>query len=256
MVNIKHGCLSTLEENVLASLKLFVEEERRLNNVRTNAICIRQVGLANLVNGIGWKTIHKAQDWIGVLKCSFKLLAEDLLVKHVLNTQASTVHLIHIRWTDTALGGTNKILAQLFLMHAIEIFVIRHNNVSVAGNLEQVAGNTLALQHVNLAEKNLWVNNAAIANNWIGVLVHNTRWNLVKRKLCVSSNYRVACICTTCVTANNVKISGNEVGNFTLTLVSPLSTNKYGSWHKFSPIAAIYKHDHYMTVATSLGVAS
>ena len=128
--------------------------------------------------------------------------------------------------------------------------------MSVAGNLKKIAGNTLALQHVNLAEKNLWINNATIANNWIGVLVHNTRWNLVKRKLCISSNYRVARICTTCVTANNVKISGNEVGNFTLTLVSPLSTNKYGSWHKFSPIAAIYKHDHYMTVATSLGVAS
>ncbi len=39
--------------------------------------------------------IHTRLKVVGVLKCSLKLLAEDFLVKHVHNTQASAVHLVH-----------------------------------------------------------------------------------------------------------------------------------------------------------------
>ncbi len=106
-VNISHGCLTPPKRILLLASSSSLRREK--TQQCKDEYGLHKAGLANLVNG-GWKTLYKAQG----LDCTWVQLklAEDLLVKHVLNTKTSAIHLVH--WTDTALGGTNKILCLLF----------------------------------------------------------------------------------------------------------------------------------------------
>ena len=229
VIDIKHRCLGALEKNVLSCLKLLIQKQRRFDDIGTQAIRIRQIRLADLLDRIGGHSVYQLENGVCVFKCGVKLLTEDLLVKHVLHTQTRTIHLIHIRRAHTALGGADKILAKLLLVSSVQIFVIWHHDVGITGNLQRIARNTLCLQHVYLTQENFGINNTTVANNGIGILIHNARRYLMKRKLSVSGNNRMSCVCTTGIPAHNVKISGNKIGNFTFSFVAPLSAHKNGS---------------------------
>ena len=58
VVDIEHRCLGTLEEDILASLELLVEEQRGLDDVRADALGVRQIRLADLVDRVGGHAEH------------------------------------------------------------------------------------------------------------------------------------------------------------------------------------------------------
>ena len=86
MIDIKHRCLGTLKKNVLSSFKLLIQKQRRFDDIGTQTIRIRQIRLADLLDRIGGHSVYQLKNGVCVFKCSVKLLAEDLLVKHVLHT--------------------------------------------------------------------------------------------------------------------------------------------------------------------------
>ena len=85
MVDVEHGRLGPLEEDAPPRLELLVEEQRALDDVRADALGIREVGLADLIDRIGRHLVDLLEDGIGVGEGRLELLAEDLLVQHVLD---------------------------------------------------------------------------------------------------------------------------------------------------------------------------
>ena len=203
-----------------------MEEQRGLDDGGADALGVRQVGLADLLDRVGRHLVDLLENRVDVGEGRLELLAEDLLVEHVLDTQADAVHLVHVAGADAALGGADEVLAELLLVGAVEVLVVRHDDVGVARDLEVGGRNALLGQHVNLAEKNLGINDAAVADHRIGALVHDAGRNLVKRELLAVCDDGVASVRAAGVAADDVEVAGNKVGDLALALVAPLSTHE------------------------------
>ena len=231
MVDVEHRRLGALEEDVLASLELLVEEERALHDVRADALGHGEVRLADLVHRVGGHLVDLLEDLVGIGERGVELLAEDLLVEHVLDAQAGAVHLVHVGRADAALGRADEVLAELLLVGAVEVLVVGHDDVRVAGDLEGVAGDALALEDVDLGEEDLGVDDAAVADHRVGALVHDAGGDLVKRQLVTVGDDGVSGIGAAGVAADDVEVAGDEVGDLALALVAPLSSHEHCSRH-------------------------
>ena len=66
MVDVEHGGLRALEEDVLAGLELLVEEERALDDEGADSLGHGKVGLADLVHGVGGQAIDALEDRVRV----------------------------------------------------------------------------------------------------------------------------------------------------------------------------------------------
>ena len=116
----------------------------------------------------------------------------------------------------------------------IEIDVVRHDDVSVTGNAQTIAGEAFALQHVHLFNENLRVDNATVADNRRDVIVHNARRNQMKRQLGIAVNNRVACVVSALITNNVIVVARNKVSDLAFALVAPLSAKENRAWHERS----------------------
>ena len=112
-------------------------------------------------------------------------------------------------------------------MGAVKILVVGHDDMGVAGDLERVAGDALLLEGIDLAEENLGVDDAAIADHRIDALVHDAGGYLVKRQLVASCNDRVSCVRSAGVAANHVEVARDEVGDLALAFIAPLRAYKH-----------------------------
>ena len=227
VVYVEHRRLGSLKKNVLARFELLVEKERALDDVGTQALGIGQVGLADLCCAVAGKLVDLLEDGIGVGQGCLELLAKDLLVEHVLHAQAGAVHLVHIGGTDSTLCGADEILAEPLLVRSVEVLVVGHNDVGVARDLERIAADTLLAEGVDLREKQLGIHDAAVADDGVGSLVHDSRGDLVQSKLMIIGDDGMARICPACVAAHYVETTGYEVGDLALALVTPLRADQY-----------------------------
>ena len=227
MVDVEHGCLGALEEDVPARLELLVQEEAALDDVGADALGVGEVGLADLLDRVGGELVDLLEDGVGVGERALELLAEDLLVQHVLDAKAGAVHLVHVAGADAALGGADEVLAELLLVRPVEVLVVGHDDVRVAGDLEVVGGDALLGEHVDLGQQDLGVNDAAVADHGVGALVHDAGGDLVERELLAVRDDGVAGVGTAGVAADDVKVAGDEVGDLALALVAPLSSHEH-----------------------------
>ena len=227
MVDVEHRGLGALEEDILADLELLVQKEAALHDVGTDALGVGQVGLADLLDGVGGQLVDLLEDGVGVGERALELLAEDLLVQHVLDAQAGAVHLVHVAGADAALGGADEVLAELLLVRAVEVLVVGHDDVRVAGDLEALGGDALLGEHVDLGEEDLGVDDAAVTDHGVGALVHDAGGNLVQSQLLAVGDDGVAGVGTAGVAADHVKVAGDEIGDLALALVAPLSSHEH-----------------------------
>ena len=117
-------------------------------------------------------------------------------------------------------------------MGTVEVLVIGHDDVGVAGDAQASAVDTLALERVELLEHDGGVDNAAVTNDGQNAVIHDTRGNLVKRELVAVGDNRVTGVRATLVAADAIKITGDEVGDLTLAFVAPLGTNQNSCRHE------------------------
>ena len=96
---------------------------------------IAEVLLADLVGVERQPVVDLGQHAVLLAQREVELLAEDLRVEEVLDAQADAQRLVGVRRTDAALGGAELVLAQEPLGHAVELLVVRHDQVRVARQL-------------------------------------------------------------------------------------------------------------------------
>jgi hypothetical protein len=65
-----------------------------------------------------------------------ELLGELLLVKEVVNTETRTRSLRRVSWSDTALGGADRLAAKLNLLETVDDLVEVEDEVGTVGNEE------------------------------------------------------------------------------------------------------------------------
>ena len=173
VVDVKHGCLRALEQDVLAFAQRVVQKLRCLGHVRLQDARVRQHLVANLINRVGMQVVNLVQNGIFLSKRGFNLHAEHFFVHQVLHANAFARRLVLVAWANATLCGANGVLAQHLFIGAVKILVIRHDDVSVAADLQTLGANAFCLQHGHFLDQRARVNNNAVANNRNAVFVHN-----------------------------------------------------------------------------------
>ena len=228
MVDVEQRRLGALKQQVLALVDHVVEQQARLGDVGAQALGHRQVLVANLVHGVGGQVVDELELGVHAGKSGLQLVAEQCLVQHVLHTQADAGHLVLVARTDAALGGTDVLLAELLLKGAIQIDVVRHDDMRVAANLEVLGGDAVGLEHVNLLKDNLGVDDAAVTDHRHVVGIHDAGRHLVQAVLLAVDDDGVAGVVAARVAHDGVEVAGDQIANLTLALIAPLGTDQNG----------------------------
>ena len=135
VVEVEEGGLRTLEEHALPAVERVVEDVHGVGDHRLEPRRHRQVLLGDLVAVEGEPVVDLGEQRVLLAQRELELLAEDLGVEEVLDAQAHAQRLVGVGGADAALGGAELVLAQVALGDAVELLVVRHDQVAVAREL-------------------------------------------------------------------------------------------------------------------------
>ena len=231
VVDVEQRALRALEQDGLALAHGVVQHLAGLGHVRLEDAGVRQVLLADLLDRVGVQAVDLLQDGVLLDEGGFDLQAEDLLVHEVLDADALAGHLVLVARADAALGGADLMIAQALLIGAVEILVVRHDDMRVAADLEVLAGNALGLEHGHFLDQHAGVDHHAVADDGNGVLVHDAGGHQVKRQLLVAVDNGMACVVAALITDDVIVFASNEIGDLAFTFVAPLGANQNGAGH-------------------------
>ncbi len=117
------------------------------------------------------------------------------------------------------------------LGHAVELVVVRHDEVGVAGHDEPARVDPAAGEHVALAQQDGRVDDDAVADHGHGVVVENpARHELEGERLAFDDN-RVPGVVPALVAHDEAHVLGEEVGELPLPLVAPLGSDHDSGGH-------------------------
>ena len=231
VVDIEQRALRALEQNMLALTQRVVQKLRGFCHVGTNDLGIRQIRVADFIHGERALAVHLLQDGVLHLERRLHLHAEHVLVHQILDADAAAGGFVLIARADAAVGGSDFVFTQLELGRLVQLDMVGHDHVSIAGDLQALAGQALALQHAHLLNQHLRVHHHTVADNRHRVLVHDTRRNKVQCELLIAVNHRVAGVVSALVAHHVVEVAGNEVGHLSLAFVTPLGSDQHHVRH-------------------------
>ena len=228
MIDVEQRRLGALEQQVLALVDHVVEEQARLGDVGAQALGIGQVLSADLVHGVGGQAVDELELGVHAREDGLELVAEQVLVEHVLHAQADAGHLVLVARADAALGGADVLLAELLLERAVEVDMPGHDDVGVARDLEVLGRDAVMLEHVDLLKDDLGVHDAAVTDHGHVIGVHDARGHLVQAVLLAVDDDGVTGVVAARVADDGVEVTGDEIADLALALVAPLSTDQNG----------------------------
>ena len=162
------------------------------------------------------------EDQVLLAQHHVELLAEDLRVEQVLDAKADPGGLVAVCGPDPALRGTERVLAQEPLRHLLELQVVRHDQVRVAGHdqARHVDAERAELGH--LLDQMPRVDDDAAGDHRRDVVVQDARGDELELQQAPLGDDRVARVVSALVADDEVHPVGEVVHRLALALVSPL----------------------------------
>ena len=222
IVNIQHGSLSTLKENLAISLQLIMQQSNSIAYIWTKTICIALVLLqhgliVHRLLAIELDNLHVLQ-----LQIFFQALGELFLVNKITDTDTNTVITICIAWANTILGSANLVIALQLLNVAIHLAMIWQNHMSAVADTDTTDINALSNHAVHFLQHNLWVKGNTIAYYAQGSLVQNTGWHQAQLVFYTINSNSMASIAAALITDNSLSLLCQIIYNLTFAFVTPL----------------------------------
>ena len=161
-----------------------------------------------------------------------ELLAEDLRVEQILHTDPDAQRLVGVRGPDAALGRPELVLAQVALGHPVELLVVRHDQVRVAGEPQEAGVDALGLEHVDLVDEHRRVDDHAVADDRRHPRVEDAARHELELEDLSVDHERVARVVAALVPDAHRRLLGEVVGDPTLALVAPLRADDHRAGHE------------------------
>ena len=223
VVEIEERGLRPFQQHVLPSGKCLVNERDAVGDHRLDPGCqLVEVARGNGVRVEGEPVVDLGEDVVLLLEDHVELLTEDLRVEEVLHPQADPGRLVRVGRPDPPLGRAELVLPQEALGHAVELLVVRHDQVRVAADLQPAAVDSTPFEHVDLGDQHAGVDDHTVADERGDVPVeHAARHELQRERLAVHHD-GVARVVAALVADDQLHLLGNEVGELALALVTPL----------------------------------
>ncbi len=179
----------------------------------------------------GQAVVDLGQHAVLLAQREVELLAEDLGVEQVLHAQADAQRLVGVGGADAALGGAELVLAQEALGDAVELLVVRHDQVRVARELHARRVDALALEHVELVDEHRGVDHHAVADDGGDVRIEHAARHQLQREHLVADDDAVSRVVTTLVANDEVALLRQVVGEAALAFVTPLGADDHRARH-------------------------
>ena len=231
VVDVEHGGLAALHEDVLAGIQSLIELKLRVDNHRAQTIGEAHEVIKDFIRVDSAAVVQLDQNLVLLSQRRLNLLAQNRLIQNVLDTQARTADLVGIRRADTAASGADSALTQEALGHAVQRLVVRSNHVGIAGNAQAGGFCTASFEAINLVEKRLEVDHTAVTDNRHSVFRQYTRRKQLQLVLLTANDNGVAGVIATVGLDDVVDAATENIGCFALALVAPLGTDDNDCGH-------------------------
>ena len=119
----------------------------------------------DLVAVEGEPVVDLGEDGVLLPEDDVELLAEDLRVEQVLHAKPDPGRLVGIGGPDPALGGAELVLAEIALGHPVELDVVRHHEMGVAGDDEAAHVDAPRLERGALREEHGRLDDDTVADH-------------------------------------------------------------------------------------------
>ena len=231
VVEVEEGRLCGFEEHPLLRVQRLVHEMHRVVDQRLEPGCEIEVVAGEGVGIDGKPVVDLGKDSVLLPKNEIQLLPEDLGVQEVLDSQPDTGRLVGVRRTDAAFGRAELVLAQEALGHAVELLVVRHDQVRVAGQADAAAVDSLGFEHVELFDQHGGVDDDAVADHRHDPRIQHAARNELELEDVAVHDDRVAGVVAALVADTERGLFGEEIGELSLALVTPLGADDHRAGH-------------------------
>ncbi len=174
------------------------------------------------------------QETVLVLDRRFDLVAEDLRVVQILDADAAPGDLVLVGRPDAAFGGPNLLVAQKSFAHRVELAVVGHDEMGVAGDAQPGRIDTSLGQSPHLFEQHRGIYDTAVADYRGDLGVHHPAGNEAERERLFADDDGVAGVVAALVTDYNVRVLRQQIGDLALSFVAPLGADDDRGRHVWS----------------------
>ena len=153
VVEVEQRALGAFEEHPLVGGERSVDDGARLGDVGLEALGVGAELLHDLLDRVGGQLVDLREDVVLLGKRGLDLLGQDVLVLEVLDADAQAARLVHVGRADASARGADLGRAQPVLRGAVEVLVVRHDQVRVAADEQAVRGEAVGLEAVHLVDE-------------------------------------------------------------------------------------------------------
>ena len=225
VIEIQQGALGPFKQDVFASPRGVMDGAGAIHHMAGEAAAVVGVFGNHLLGIEGLKAIQLLQLQVFRSDRPLQTLAQQLLIEQVDHAQTTALSLIGIGGADATAGGANALVAALLLHRLIEQAVIRERHVGGGGHLQATGVNVIAGQHRQLAQQHLGIDHRAGSDQAGGIGVKDSRGDQVQLEHLTIDNDGVPGVDTTLITHDDVSRAAEQIGDLSLALVTPLSTD-------------------------------
>ena len=222
-VDVEHGTLCALEQDGFAGLDGVVEHGDGVGDVRAEYICCCHDGTErHLRVGSGPAKTH--QFLVGGLNAGFEHSLQAHGVGKVNHADANSTGFVGIGGADTLASGADFLVAEGFLLGAVDVLVYGQYNVGAIGD-EEVSrgdGDTFLSQVLDFLHEGSGVNNDAVADDVYLTLPQDAGGDEVQNIFLPFGDNGVAGVAATLAASHNVCGFCQEVDDLAFAFISPL----------------------------------
>ena len=175
--------------------------------------------------------VHLGQDRVLLLERDVELLSEDLRVEEVLHAETRPQRLVGVCRPDPPLGRSELVLAEPTFGQGVELLVIRQDQMRIAADEETGAVDALRRQPVELSEQHSGIDDDTVPDDGRDVVVEDAARHQLQCEGLTADDDRVPRVVPALVADDDLHLLGDEVGELSLALVTPLGADHDGCGH-------------------------
>ncbi len=232
MVEVEEGGLGALEQHVLSGVEGVVHEAHGVGDVVLEAGAVLvEVAIGDLV-GVERELVEDlGQDLVLLLGQDLELGPEDLRVEEVLHPQPHAGRLVGVGGPDAPLGGAELGPPEAPFGEAVDLLVEREDQVRVAADPHPRHVDAASGEGVHLLQQDLGIDDHAVGDHRGDVRVEDAAREQLQGVGLAVDHERVAGVVAPLVPHHHGGLLGDEVGEATLALVTPLGADQDGGGH-------------------------
>ena len=231
MIEVEQRSLRALEHDVLAVLQPSVQQRAGVGDVRLELRRQVHVLLDDPVGVEGQPVVDLREDQVLLAQDHVELLAEDLRVEQVLDAQPDPSGLVAVRGSDAALRRAQRVLPEEPLGHLLELQVVRHDQVGVAGHDQARDVDAQRAELGHLFDQMARVHDHAAGDHGRDVVIEDARRDELELQQAPLGDHRVARVVAALIADDEVHPVGEVVDRLALALVPPLGPEHDRGWH-------------------------